>query len=90
MSTLKGTLKKILPDPVLDAARGLNDALGRSKDWPSAAFHPWRRDSMRRLAALKDTHRGQRCFLIVNGPSLKNTDLHKLEGEFSIECSKGL
>ena len=88
MSTFKRTLKKILPEPLLELARGMNDALGRSKDWPSAAFHPWRRDSIRRLAALKDSHKGERCFLIGNGPSLKNTDLKKLEGEFSIGLNR--
>ena len=44
-------------------------------------FNPWRRDSIRRLAAYQNRHRGQRCFIIGNGPSLRNTDLSNLRGE---------
>jgi hypothetical protein len=88
MSAFKQTLKKVLPEPALDLARSASDALARSKDWPAAAFHPWRRDSIKRLAALKDSHRGQRGFIIGNGPSLKQTDLKKLEGEFSIGLNR--
>jgi hypothetical protein len=36
---------------------------------------------MRRLAAMRDMHRGERCFIIGNGPSLKDTDLSRLKGE---------
>lgn len=88
MSVLKQAVKKVLPEPALNLARAFNDAVVRSKDWPAAAFHPWRRDSIRRLAALKDTHRGERCFIIGNGPSLKQTDLKKLGGEFSIGLNR--
>lgn len=31
---------------------------------------------------LKDCHKGERCFVLGNGPSLKNDDLRKLENEF--------
>jgi len=88
MNTFKQTLKRILPEPALNLVRSASDALARSKDWPAATFHPWRRNSVRRLAALKDTHHGQRCFIIGNGPSLKQTDLTKLRGEFSIGLNR--
>ena len=39
------------------------------------------RASLRRITALKDKHRGERCFIIGNGPSLKKTDLSLLRGE---------
>jgi hypothetical protein len=45
------------------------------------ATHPWGRSSTRQLAALKDQQRGKRCFIIGNGPSLRQTDLQKLRGE---------
>jgi len=35
----------------------------------------------RRLQAYQDRHQGQRCFIIGNGPSLRNTDLSRLRGE---------
>jgi hypothetical protein len=88
MSPVKETLKKILPAPVLGVARDTRDALQRAGQWPAAALHPWRRESIRRLAALRNTHRGERCFIIGNGPSLRDTDLTKLRGEFTIGMNR--
>jgi len=53
-----------------------------------ATLHPWRRASNQRLAALKDVHKGKRCFVIGNGPSLKNTDISKLENEFTFGMNR--
>ena len=39
--------------------------------------------SKRRLLKLRDRFAGERCFIIGNGPSLNNTDLSRLEGEYS-------
>ncbi len=36
-----------------------------------------------RLERLKDTHKGERCFLIGNGPSLTGEDLNLLKNEFT-------
>lgn len=48
-------------------------------------------DNRSRLEALKDTHQGERCFVIGNGPSLTAKDLDKLK-EKNIFCfaSKGI
>ena len=43
---------------------------------------------MRRLAALKDIHKGQRAFIIGNGPSLRQTDLSKLRNEFTFGLNR--
>jgi len=82
------TLKKALPVPVKRAIGETLDAVDRAKQWPSAALHPWRQESIRRIRALKDIHRGERCFLIGNGPSLRNTDMSKLKGEFTIGLNR--
>lgn len=84
MSALKNTLKDRLPAPLYNVLREGRDAAVRASMWPAATFHPWRRDSIERLAALRDKHRGQRCFIIGNGPSLKQTDLSRLKGEFTL------
>ncbi len=84
MSTVKEAVKKNLPAPVYNALRESRDALVRASMWPAATFHPWRQDSVRRLAELRDKHRGKRCFIVGNGPSLKQTDLSKLEGEYTL------
>lgn len=42
----------------------------------------------RRLASLKNCHTGQRCFIIGNGPSLKISDLEKLENEITFASNQ--
>lgn len=85
---MKYTLKNIMPASVWNAAGNVWDALSRGRDWPGAFFHPWRRDSIRRLATLKDRHRGERCFIIGNGPSLRQTDLSKLRPEYTFGMNR--
>jgi hypothetical protein len=88
MSTLRQTLKDTLPSPVVSAIRETRDGLVRAGQWPQAQFHPWRRQSIARLQELKDSRRGERCFIIGNGPSLKNTDLEKLRSEATIGMNR--
>ncbi|MCJ7626711.1 MAG: DUF115 domain-containing protein [Anaerolineaceae bacterium] len=88
MNGIKQIVKRTLPDPVLEFLRESWDALGRTKEWPSATLHPWRRASRRKLGALKDIHKGERCFIIGNGPSLKETDLAKLRSEYTFGMNR--
>jgi hypothetical protein len=37
---------------------------------------------------LRDVHRGRRCFVIGNGPSLKQTDLTRLRSEFTFGLNR--
>ncbi len=46
------------------------------------------RSSRSRLAGLKDTHHGERCFIIGNGPSLRQTDLTQLKGEITFGLNR--
>jgi hypothetical protein len=85
---MKQTLKSALPTPVLQLARNTYDAIRRIPQLPSAYFHPWRRESIRRLAELKDIHKGKRAFIIGNGPSLRQTDLSKLKNEFTFGMNR--
>jgi len=85
---MKQALKKILPESSLYALRSAYDTAGRLKGWPEATFHPWRRDTVRRLEALKDSRKGERCFIIGNGPSLKDTDLGKLRSEATLGMNR--
>ena len=41
------------------------------------------RGELRALRALKDIHRGKRCFLVATGPSLTMEDVRLLEGEIT-------
>ncbi len=80
---MKQTLKEILPAPVLQFARNTYDGVRRIPQIPAAYFHPWRRESIKRLAELKDVHKGKRAFIMGNGPSLRQTDLSKLKNEIT-------
>ncbi len=88
MSKAKEIIKKIIPQPLIAAIRDTRDGLGRMKDWPKATFHPWRRDSVRRLALLNNTHINERCFIMGNGPSLAKTDLACLKNEYTIGMNR--
>jgi hypothetical protein len=85
---MKQTLKRLTPIPLWEAFRASYDALVRFPDLGPAYIHPWRRESIHRLVALKDIHRGQRGFIIGNGPSLRQTDLTKLCGEYTFGMNR--
>lgn len=44
--------------------------------------------NIQRLAGLKDIHKGKRCFIIGNGPSLRAEDLDKLQNELTFAVNK--
>lgn len=46
------------------------------------------RDNLKRLQMLKNIHKGKRCFIIGNGPSLRETDLSLINGEFSFGLNR--
>lgn len=85
---MKQTLKSAVPAPVWNFVRETYQSLRRVPELPAAYLHPWRRESIRRLAALKDIHKGRRAFVIANGPSLKRTDLSKLRNEFTFGMNR--
>lgn len=85
---MKQTLKQITPPSLWNFARATNDSVRRLPELPAAYLHPWRREGIRRLAALKDLHKGKRAFIIANGPSLKQTDMNKLRNEFTFGMNR--
>ncbi len=85
---MKKDIASALPAPLLQRVKNTYDALRRLPELPSAYGHPWRRESIRRLRALKDINAGRRAFIIGNGPSLRNTDLSRLRGEFTFGLNR--
>ncbi len=81
-------LKNHLPESLATALRNGRDFVHRLPEIPSAYFHPWRRASIKRLALLENKYRGNRCFIIGNGPSLCNTDLSKLRHEYTFGMNR--
>jgi len=85
---LKSRIKSITPKPVWRSASEIRYGLNRLAQWPSATFHPLRRESIKRLGELKDLHKGKRCFVIGNGPSLQKMDLSPLRNEYTIGTNR--
>lgn len=88
MSELRQKLKSIIPSPLWRVARNTYITMQHAAMWPQATFHPWRHASIQRLGEYHNKHRGQRCFLIGNGPSLKQTDMSRLKGEFTFGTNR--
>jgi len=64
------------------------DAFNRAPQAACAYLHPVRRDSMGRIRRFKNQYTGKRCFVIGNGPSLKNTDLSRLKDEYTFGMNR--
>ncbi len=86
---VKDTLKRIIPRPVWQF--GSNSYWQwRNRDRHVAArvlSADWMHNKAR-LNALAGSHKGERCFLIGNGPSLRNTDLSLLKNDFTIGLNR--
>lgn len=41
------------------------------------------------IEAFRDRHRGQRCFIVGNGPSLNQIDMRRLQGEITFGSNRG-
>jgi len=87
-SLMKQTLKQFVPQSVWQFTRDTYDAMRRIPELPDAYLHPWRRESIKRLAALKDIHKGKRAFIIGTGPSLRKTDLNKIKNEITFGLNR--
>jgi len=85
---MKTTLKNLIPSPLWNFARDTLITARHIPDLPSAYFHPWRKKSMDTLAELKDKYRGERCFIIGNGPSLRDTEVSKLKDEYTFGMNR--
>lgn len=85
---IKDTMKRVIPAPGWTLLRRTYSGLTHLPDLPGVYFHPWRRESLARLAELKDIHKGKRGFIIGNGPSLKQTDLTRLQGEITFGLNR--
>lgn len=85
---MRAKLVQSLPVPLANALRTARDSAILATRWPESQFHPWRAESIKKLNALRNTHDGERCFIIGNGPSLRSTDLTKLQNEFTIGMNR--
>jgi len=88
MADLRKAIKGLFPPAVWEPISEARYTIQYAAQWPEATLHPWRRESIRRLAEWKDRYKGERCFIIGNGPSLTNTDVSKLAGEYTFGMNR--
>jgi hypothetical protein len=55
---------------------------------PGLLLHPWKLDSNRKITKYQNRYAGKRCFVIGNGPSLKNTDMSFLKNEITFGMNR--
>ena len=85
---MKQKIANFIPSPLLQTVKNTYDGIRRLPQVPDAYLHPWRKKSRGRIYEFKDINHGKRCFIIGNGPSLKNTDLSKLKNEFTFGMNR--
>ena len=87
--TLRQSLKKFTPNPVWKLG---SDAYwwwrNRGRHLLAQRTDSRWAESVHRVQQYENTHANQRCFIIGNGPSLKNTDLSRLMGEYTFGLNR--
>jgi hypothetical protein len=83
------SLKKITPTPIWNLG---SDTYwwwrNRGRHVLAHSLDPRWAESKRKLHQLEKIHTNKRCFIIGNGPSLRQTDLNKLRGEFTFGLNR--
>jgi hypothetical protein len=86
---MKQNIKRITPSPLWNAA---SDTYwwyhNRGRHLVAKTLNPRWYESRRHMRSLQNTHSGERCFIIGNGPSLRQMDLTKLRGEFTFGLNR--
>jgi hypothetical protein len=89
MNSARHPLKRFVPMPAWAVGSGVYWW------WHNRGRHSWARlispewsASLKRVRAYRDIHKGKRCFVIGNGPSLKQMDLTPLRNEFTFGLNR--
>jgi len=88
MEAIKDITRKLISPEFYDFLRSGRDSLFSTLGWPAVYFHPWWGESARRLIKYQDRFSGKRCFVIGNGPSLKDMDLSLLKDEYTFGMNR--
>jgi hypothetical protein len=87
--TIRQTAKKIIPTPVWQMGSDIYWGWrNRGRHVLARSFDPRWTENSRKLERLVNNHANQRCFIIGNGPSLRQTDLSKLQGEVTFGLNR--
>lgn len=86
---MKQLLKKVTPSPLWKlGSDGYWAWRNRGRHIAARSIDPRWRTSKRSLAADQEKHQGQRCFIIGNGPSLRQTDVSRLKNEVTFGLNR--
>ena len=86
---MKQTLKRIVPAPIWGLGSDAYWAwYNRGRHVLARLLSPRWVSSRHRLLSYRGRHRGQRCFIIGNGPSLRRTELSLLRNEFTFGLNR--
>ena len=66
----------------------LREAYLRYRESAALWTDPRLAESVERLRKYRNRHEGERCFILGNGPSLRKTDLSRLENEFTFGLNR--
>ena len=89
MRKLARLIKPILPPTVFNFLRWAHYKVCHTANKYPGWYLPWiRMEQRRRLAPFRNRHKGERCFIIGNGPSLKQTDLTLLKSEVTFGLNR--
>ena len=86
---MKQSIKQLTPPPIWKLGSDLYWGWrNRGRHILAHTMDPRWRQSKKRLEAYQDIHRGKRCFIIGNGPSLRQTDMSLLRGEITFGLNR--
>lgn len=86
---MKQSIKRVTPSPVWKLGSDLYWGWkNRARHVLAQAYDPRWRASQKRLEAYRDLHQGRRCFVIGNGPSLRQTDMSRLRDEITFGLNR--
>lgn len=85
---MKRSMWRLVPGALKGPVRECYLAARRLPGLAEVNLHPWRRESLHRLRALRDSRQGQRAFIVGNGPSLRDMDLSALRNEFTFGLNR--
>lgn len=87
--TIRQSLKRITPAPIWGFG---SDVYwwwrNRGRHRLAQVYDSRWSSSLRRLKQLENVHAGQRCFIIGNGPSLRQTDMSRLKHEYTFGLNR--
>jgi hypothetical protein len=85
----KTKLKKITPAPIWHTiSKSYWGWHNRGQHVLAKTFNPLWHENQKRILSYQDIHKRKRCFILGNGPSLRKTDLSRLQGEYTFGLNR--